>query len=98
MEVQSVEVSGKPEQPAVSPSTFGWNVARVIWPTGFTGVRTTGGEVAVVDGKGNLVAVTGRTYQLQGKLTASAAAQYPETLRYEAFAVCVDGLPKTAAG
>lgn len=34
----------------------------VMWPVGFTGVRLKGGEVAVIDDKGKVVATTGRRY------------------------------------
>jgi hypothetical protein len=39
----------------------------VWWPMDFAAVRLAGGEVAVVDGAGNLVAVTGRKYRLKGE-------------------------------
>jgi hypothetical protein len=39
----------------------------VWWPMDFGGVRLAGGEVAVMDGAGNLVAVTGRKYRLKGE-------------------------------
>jgi len=42
----------------------------VIWPVGFTGVRLVGGEVAVVNNAGNVVATTGKKYGI--------AFAYPE--------------------
>ncbi len=42
------------------------SVVSVRWPRGFKGVAVAGGEVAVVDGAGNLVATTGGRYSLLG--------------------------------
>jgi hypothetical protein len=37
----------------------------VLWPPGFTG-RRAGNEVAVLDTQGNVVATTGRRYEIEG--------------------------------
>ena len=39
-----------------------FNGMPVIWPFGFTGVRLVGGEVAVLDDAGNVIATTGKEY------------------------------------
>ena len=36
----------------------------IMWPVGFTGVRETGGEVAVLNRAGKVVAMTGKRYAL----------------------------------
>jgi hypothetical protein len=54
----------------------------VWWPMDFAGVRLAGGEVAVVDGAGNLVAVTGRKYRLKGEwlgLSSIGGPDFPST-------------------
>jgi hypothetical protein len=38
----------------------------VMWPVGYTGLRLTGGEIAVLDRSGNVVATTGRAYAISG--------------------------------
>ena len=45
----------------------------VRWPLDFTGVQLAGGEVAVLDGAGNVVATTGSKYQLKGQWAVVAA-------------------------
>jgi hypothetical protein len=52
---------------AAAYGMFGNDTTRapVMWPPGFTAVRV-GAEVAVVDPNGNLVAITGQSYQLSG--------------------------------
>ena len=36
-----------------------------MWPMGFWG-RRVGAEVQVLDGEGNVIAITGRNYKIQG--------------------------------
>jgi hypothetical protein len=43
----------------------GTSIVSVRWPSGFSGVRV-GGEIAVLDLTGNVVATTGRHYWLRG--------------------------------
>src|SRR6266567_5163790 len=38
----------------------------VIWPVGFTDIRVTGGEVAVLNEVGRVVATTGKKYGMAG--------------------------------
>jgi hypothetical protein len=45
----------------------------VYWPTEYRGVRLAGGEVAVLDGAGHVVATTGRRYRLKGEWAMEAA-------------------------
>ena len=53
----------------------------VMWPTGFTGRRTSGGEVEVLDDAGRVVATTGKRYVL-------AAAPLMNTAGTGAFGTC----------
>lgn len=48
--------------------TYGttFNAKPVMWPVGFTGLRLAGGEVAVLNRAGRVVATTGREYALSG--------------------------------
>lgn len=52
-------------------------VVPVSWPSEYRGVRLATGEVAIVDAAGNLVAMTGRDYRIEGLLVAVAAAGGP---------------------
>ena len=60
----------------------------MMWPEGFTGVRVAGGDLAVVDGSGNLVAMTGRNYQLRGGFVTHEAPGYPGTKGIGGFLAC----------
>jgi len=44
----------------------------VIWPTGYSGIRLTSGEVAVLDQEGKVVATTGKHYRLASAYSPSA--------------------------
>lgn len=57
--------------PDAVPSDDGSNITSVAWPSGFSGVRLTGGVVAVLDGAGKLVAKTGRKYRLKGGMAVN---------------------------
>jgi hypothetical protein len=62
----------------------------VFWPMDFAGVRLAGGAVAVVDGAGNLIAVTGRKYRLKGEwvgLSSIGGSDFPSTW-IEGFYAC----------
>jgi len=60
----------------------------VFWPDGFTGTALPGGELAVADSSGNLVAITGRNYKLKVQLPMKVAAGYPDASRFEGMQVC----------
>lgn len=68
-----------------SPGTVDWPErtkpqasVQVLWPENFTAVRLDGGEMAVVDGSGNVAAMTGRKYRLRGALEVGAPAGGPD--------------------
>jgi hypothetical protein len=61
------------------------------WPLEYTGLRLAGGEVAVLDGAGNLVATTGTNYRLRGEWAVAGAIGGPlfgEPPWIDAFSVC----------
>ena len=94
---------GRPER---HPTTIEvWPLDTVVWPSGvdperlvpvrwpleYTGVRLAGGEVAVVDGAGQLVATTGSNYRLKGEWAVVGAIGGPlfgEPPWIDAFNVC----------
>jgi hypothetical protein len=55
------------------PAGFRVPVVPVTWPAAYTGVLMADRQVAVVDGSGNLVAMTGREYRLTGAVLVIAA-------------------------
>ena len=63
----------------------------VFWPNGFTARKIAGGEVAVVNPAGDLVAMTGESYKLRVELPISSAAGSPDSVRVEGFQACGDG-------
>ena len=71
----------------------GQRFVSVMWPTGLTGVRTLGGELAVVDASGGLVAMTGRKYRLKGHwvVIQPFGEPFPLPLVLGAFQACGDG-------
>jgi hypothetical protein len=64
-------------------------VVPVQWPKGFTGVRLSGGDVAVLDAAGNVVATTGRNYRLKGMWMIGAIGFEPDAPKHVAgFRAC----------
>ena len=53
------------KQELLNESRSNGRVLTVMWPSGFTGLRLVGGEVAVLDLAGHVVATTGRTYRIE---------------------------------
>jgi hypothetical protein len=63
----------------------------VFWPQGFTGRGLSGGELAVVDPSGNLVAVTGRNYKLKvGLPLFTYTSGMPDATRIDGLQACGD--------
>ena len=61
----------------------------VQWPRGFTGVRLAGGEVAVLDTAGNVVATTGRNYRLRGGwMIGTIGFEFDAPTHVAAFLAC----------
>src|SRR5258708_17076203 len=50
-----------PETGTAAQGDYG--IRPLIWPVGYTARRLAGGEIVVLNGKGNVVATTGRKYQ-----------------------------------
>ncbi len=74
IDIHRAKIGASPE---LDPSTWQVRLAPVGWPSEYTGVLVASGEVAVVDATGNLVAMTGREYQLEGELRMEAAIGGP---------------------
>ena len=62
-----------PGPSGVDPERF----VSVLWPLEYGGVRLAGGEVAVLDGAGHLVAMTGTKYRLSGEWAVIGAVGGP---------------------
>ena len=60
----------------------------VFWPSGLTATGLPGGELAIADSSGSVVAVTGRNYKLKVQLPTNLAAGYPDATRIEGMQVC----------
>ena len=70
----------------------GMSLVPVHWPTGCTGVRLGGCQVAVQDPAGNVIATTGRNYLLKGALINSAPlSPLDAPTRVGWFMACGDG-------
>jgi hypothetical protein len=55
----------------------------VVWPVGFTGVRLAGGEVAVLNAEGKVIATSGRRYYM-------SLAPAPASMKIGAFPVAAN--------
>jgi hypothetical protein len=64
----------------------------LAWPPGFT-ARRSGSEVEVLGPQGNAVAMTGRSYQLSGGLTAGSGFPDSPTLPTQIIWTCGDVQP-----
>ena len=77
--------------PSPSPGTA---TVPVQWPLGFTGQRLVGGEIAVLNGAGKVVATTGRSYWLEGGWLVGQAfgppGEPPPPPRVAGFVACGD--------
>jgi len=63
IEVAPLDTGALPAPPGVDPL----EVVGVSWPAGYSGLRQADGEIALLDGAGRLVAMTGRSYQFEGE-------------------------------
>jgi len=89
----SIDGPAGPINPVVWPSGYndGRSIVSVTWPSGFTHLRLAGGEVAVLDPHGNVVATTGRRYSLKGAWIIGAPFGFresPEPLQVTGFVAC----------
>jgi hypothetical protein len=77
--------------PASIPPDEGMSLAgdvAVFWPDRYTGTGLDGGELAVVDASGNVLAITGKAYRLKVQLPLRVAAGYPDASRSEGTQGC----------
>jgi hypothetical protein len=70
LEITGVKTGASPEP---DPSQWIVHVVSVRWPSQYSGVGLANREIAVVDATGHLVAMTGRTYQLDGVMIFGGA-------------------------
>jgi hypothetical protein len=87
IEIWPLDTVDWPAPSEVEPERF----VPVRWPLDYTGVELAGGEVAVLDGVGHLVARTGAKVRLRGEWAVVAATGGPlfgEPPWIDAFNVC----------